>query len=129
MAQPPGPPEEPTAPEARGSDLDPTGRLDATTQTDQAHGPHPLDPIVARRRQIGRWAERGQRLGYSLYGLALLLFLVAMVTDLPRVLVGSVVVAMMVGSVVLAPSIVAGYGVRAADREDRERAATSGDRR
>jgi hypothetical protein len=85
------------------------------------------DPVVVRRRRIGRWAEAGQRLGYSLYGLAVVLFVIAMITDLPRGLVGGVVVAMALGSVVLAPSIIAGYGVRAADREDRERARSTRD--
>jgi hypothetical protein len=39
--------------------------------------------------------------------------------------VTSIIVTMVLGSLVLAPAIVVGYGVRAADREDRERAATS----
>lgn len=85
--------------------------------------PKPDDPVVARRRQIARWAELGQRGGYLLYGLAVVLFAAAMVTDLPRGLVAAIVVAMVLGSLLLAPSIVVGYGVRAADRDDRERAA------
>jgi len=51
------------------------------------------------------------------------LFVVAMATGLPGALVGGVVAALVLGSVVLAPAIVVGYGVRAADREDRERSA------
>jgi hypothetical protein len=78
------------------------------------------DPVLARRRRIARWAEVGQRAGYLLYGVALVLFVAAMVLDLPGALVVGVIVAMAVGSVLLAPAIVVGYGVRAADREDRE---------
>lgn len=78
----------------------------------------PDDPIVARRRLIGRWAGLGQRVGYLLFGCAVVLFLVAMATNLPRGLVTAVVVCLAVGSALLAPSIVVGYGVRAAERED-----------
>lgn len=84
------------------------------------------DPVLATRRRIARWAELGQRLGYLLFGVAIVLFFVALFTDLPRALVTAIVVAMVVGSLVLAPAIVASYGVRAADREDRERASGIG---
>jgi hypothetical protein len=80
----------------------------------------PTDLVVLRRRRIGRWAKRGQRLGYLLFGLAVVLFFVAAATDLHPALVTGTVAALVLGSVVLAPSIVVGYGVRAADREERE---------
>src|SRR6266536_679707 len=80
-----------------------------------------VDPVLVRRAQWARFAELGQRLGYGLYALAIVLFVVAAVTDLPSVIVDSILVALLLGSVVLAPAIVVGYGVKAADREDRER--------
>jgi hypothetical protein len=80
-----------------------------------------VDPVLVRRRQWARFAELGQRTGYGLFGLAVVLFVIAAVTDLPSVIVDSIVVALLVGSAVLAPAIVVGYGVKAADREDRER--------
>lgn len=86
------------------------------------------DPVLARRRRLARWAETGQRLGYLLYGVAIVLFVVAVATDLPGALVTAVIAALALGSVVLAPAIVVSYGVRAADREDREQHAGS-DRR
>jgi uncharacterized membrane protein len=86
------------------------------------------DPVVARRRRIGRWADVGQRVGYLLFGVAVVLFVVATITDLPRAIVSAIIVTMALGSVVLAPSIVVGFGVRAADRDDRERAAAMGQR-
>jgi hypothetical protein len=82
----------------------------------------PTDPVLVRRRQIARWADLGQRAGYGLFGLAIVLFLVALATDLPGAIVTSIIITMVLGSLVLAPAIVVGYGVRAADREDRERA-------
>jgi hypothetical protein len=83
--------------------------------------PDAADPVLVRRRQWARFAELGQRAGYGLYALALGLFFLAMAMDLPKGVVDVVVVALVLGSVVLAPAIVVGYGVKAADREDRER--------
>ena len=83
-----------------------------------------VDPVLERRRRYARWAELGQRTGYGLYGLALLLFVVAVATDLPKGIIDVIVVALVLGSVLLAPAIVVGYGVKAADREDRERGVT-----
>lgn len=79
------------------------------------------DQVIVRRRQAARWAAVGKRLGYLLWALAVVLFVVAMATDLPRVLVTAIVASMAIGSLLLAPAIVVGYGVKAADREDRER--------
>jgi hypothetical protein len=81
------------------------------------------DPVLVKRRQMARFADLGQRTGYGLFGVAIVLFLVAMVTDLPGAIVAAIIITMVLGSLVLAPAIVVGYGVRAADREDRERAA------
>ena len=83
----------------------------------------PTDPVLVRRRQIARWADTGQRLGYLLFGLAMVLFVVAATTGLPGAIVTAIILTMVLGSLVLAPAIVVGYGVRAADRDDRERAA------
>lgn len=78
------------------------------------------DPIILRRRRIQRLAEIGQRVGYALYGLAIVVFFVGFVSGLADVHVTIIVAAMVVGSAFLAPAIVAGYAVKAADREDRE---------
>lgn len=90
-----------------------------------APSPAYVDPVLVRRRQWARFAELGQRVGYGLYGLSLVLFFVALLTDLPGAIVQSIVVAMVLGSAVLAPAIVVGYGVKAANREDRERGSTT----
>lgn len=77
------------------------------------------DPVRARRRALGRLAKNGKRLGYGLFGLAIAAFFVALLRDFPEALVTLVVASLAVGSLVLAPAIVVGYGVRAAEREDR----------
>jgi hypothetical protein len=78
------------------------------------------DPVLARRRQVGRWVSVGQRVGYGLLGLFCVLVAIGFKTGFPPVLTTAAIVAIAVGSAVLAPAIVLGYAVKAADREDRE---------
>lgn len=70
---------------------------------------------------MARGAELAQRLGYALFGLAIVLFVVGFAVGLTPAVVGAIIVAMGLGSALLAPAIVIGYAVKAADREDRER--------
>jgi hypothetical protein len=78
------------------------------------------DPVLVRRARIARLVRAGQRAGYGLFGLAVIGFVVGFVTDFPRALVNGVLLCLLLGSLVLAPSIVLGYAVKAADRADRE---------
>ena len=79
------------------------------------------DPVLARRARIARLTAAGQRLGYALYGLAIVAFVVGAIRGFSSGPVTVVVAALLLGSIVLAPAIVFGYAVRAAEREDRER--------
>jgi sugar phosphate permease len=79
-----------------------------------------VDPVRERRQWVARLASVGQRVGFALFALALVVFGVALATDLPGALVAAVVACLIVGSAVLAPAIVLGYAARAAEREDRE---------
>jgi hypothetical protein len=81
----------------------------------------PHDPTLARRARIARLTELGQRLGYGLFGVAIVAFIAGAVTGFTAVEVVIVIGALAVGSAVLAPAIVFGYAVKAAEREDRER--------
>jgi predicted membrane protein len=78
------------------------------------------DPVLRRRAQIARLADLGQKVGYGRFGVAVVAFVVAAVVGFSPAWVTVVVVAMVVGSVVLAPAIVLGFAAKAADREDRE---------
>ena len=69
---------------------------------------------------MARWAAAGRRLGYSLYVLSLGVFVVGLVFRFNDVLASVAAAALVAGSVVLAPAIIVGYGVRAADRADRD---------
>jgi hypothetical protein len=87
----------------------------------RAERPDPSgDPILEKRARIARWVDLGQRLGYGLFGLAVVVFLVGFVVGLEPWVVTLIVACMVVGSIVLAPAIVFGHAVRAADRADRD---------
>lgn len=77
------------------------------------------DPVLARRERIRKLTELGQRIGYSCFALAVVLFVIAFIAQFPSWMVTVIIAAMVVGSLVLAPSIVFAYGVKAADAEDR----------
>ncbi len=81
----------------------------------------PPDPVRARRARIARFVEVGQRVGYALFGLAIVGFVVGFAVGFDGAFVAVVVTCLVVGSLVLAPAIVLGYAVKAAEREDRER--------
>lgn len=77
------------------------------------------DPVLERRERIRRWSDLGKRIGYSCFAAAVVLFVVAFIAQFPSWLVTMIVAAMVLGSIVLPPAIVFGYGVKAADAEDR----------
>ena len=78
------------------------------------------DPVSAQRARMAKLAKAGKRLGYSLFGLAIVAFVAGAATRFTPPLVTVVVACLGVGSVFLAPAIIVGYGVRAADRADRQ---------
>ncbi|MCP5027212.1 MAG: hypothetical protein GY929_13105 [Actinomycetia bacterium] len=78
------------------------------------------DPVLARRAQIAGWVRLGKRIGYSLWGIAIVAYAVGLVDRYRPGLVTVIVTCLIVGSVFLLPAIILGYAVRAADREDRE---------
>ncbi len=78
------------------------------------------DPVLDRRARVAALARAGQRGGYLLYGVALVVFFYGLVFGFSSAVAAVVVVAVLAGSALLAPAIIAGYGVRAADRADRD---------
>ena len=61
------------------------------------------------------------RVGYLCFGIAILTFVIGFIVSFNGAVSAIVVAAMIVGSVLLAPAIVLGYAVKAAERDDRER--------
>ncbi len=77
------------------------------------------DPVLARRARIAGLVVLGKRIGYGLYLAAIVLFAVGLVGRYTSTITTTIVTCLVVGSIVLAPAIVFGYGVKAAEREDR----------
>jgi ABC-type transport system involved in cytochrome bd biosynthesis fused ATPase/permease subunit len=77
------------------------------------------DPILARRALIARLAELGQRVGYLFIAVAVVAFLVGFATGFPAATIGLTIAGLAGATVLLVPAIIAGYAVRAAEREDR----------
>ncbi len=82
-----------------------------------------VDPVLAKRARIAGQVKIGKRVGYGLYAYAIAAFVVAAITRFTEPLVTSIVVALAIGSILLIPAIVFGYGVKAAEREERHAAA------
>ena len=78
------------------------------------------DPVRRRREQVRRWTTAASRLGYALLAVAVVAFFVALATGFTSTMATIVVGTLIAGSVLLVPSIVLGYAIKAADRADRD---------
>lgn len=78
------------------------------------------DPILVKRARISRLVSNAIRVGAGLYLIATVLFVVALLTNFSDFLASSITVALLLGSVILAPAMVFHYAVKAANRADRE---------
>jgi len=81
----------------------------------------PPDPVAERRARIARWVALGKRVGYALLLASVVLFVIGALAGFPSALTTATVVTLIGACVVLPVPIVLGYGIRAAEREDRER--------
>ena len=79
------------------------------------------DPIRARRQQVARWSLLANRIGYVFVAVAVAVFIIGFALGFTPAVVTIVVTTLLVGSALLLPSIILGYAVKAAEREDRER--------
>lgn len=77
------------------------------------------DPVMVRRRRIAAFVKIGKRVGYTALLVAIVVFFVGLATNFPSWTVDVIVVALVVSIVVLPAPIVFGYGIRAAEREER----------
>ena len=78
------------------------------------------DPIRVRRAKLAKWTLLANRVGYLVLALAVALFVLAFVFDFTATMATLIVVSLVVSFALLAPSIVLGYAVKAADRADAE---------
>lgn len=77
------------------------------------------DPVLERRRRIAGLVQLGKRVGWGCFGLAMVLFFTGLVVGYTAAVTTVIVAALLLGSATLAPAIVFGYAVRAAEREER----------
>jgi hypothetical protein len=80
-----------------------------------------VDPVRDRRARIATWTGHAKRVGYLAFLTALVVFMIALASGFSSTLATVVIVSLVVGCVVLAPAIIMGYAVKAAERDDRER--------
>ncbi|MDA3031467.1 MAG: hypothetical protein O3B90_03965 [Actinomycetota bacterium] len=79
------------------------------------------DPVRIKRAKIAKWTLIANRVGYLFVALAMALFFMAFAFGFTSVMATLVIISLVIGCVLLAPSIILGYAVKAADRDDRER--------
>jgi hypothetical protein len=80
------------------------------------------DPVLVRRARAARLVKLGQRVGYGFLLLAIVAFAVAATTDFPGYAVTTSIVGLVGACVILPVPIVVGYGVRAAERDEKRAA-------
>lgn len=78
------------------------------------------DSVRSRRQTISRINDATNRLGYLLWAVAMVCFVAAFVIGFKGILVNMVTACIIAGSILLAPSIIIGYAVKAAERDDLE---------
>lgn len=77
------------------------------------------DPILIRRARIAFWVRLGKQIGYGALAVAIVGFVIGAATDFPGVVVTICLVGLITAIVVLPAPIVFGYGIKAAEREER----------
>lgn len=79
------------------------------------------DPVRARREKVAKYTLLANRIGYLFFALAIATFIIGYAVSFNGVVLTVVIGSLIVGSALLAPAIVLGYAVKAAERDDRER--------
>jgi hypothetical protein len=80
-----------------------------------------LDPVRVRRAKIAHWTLLANRVGYLFFALAIVCFVLALALGFTNAMATIIIASLVIGSILLAPAIVLGYAVKAAERDDRER--------
>ncbi len=80
----------------------------------------PIDPVRVQRAKVADLVSKGIRLGSALYVFASVVFFASFMTGFKQPAVIVIIVTMVLGSMLLAPALVFKYGVKAADRADRD---------
>lgn len=99
--------------------IDPTSQpIAAPSGAEPPQAAPSADPVRARRAAIAKWNRLATRVGYALFLVAIVMFFFALATDFSSGKVRVITISMLVGSALLAPAIVVGYAVKAAEKDD-----------
>lgn len=79
------------------------------------------DPVRAKRRKIAKYSLIANRIGYLLWAVAMATFVLGFAFGFTTVVSTVTITCLVVGMFLLAPTIILGYAVKAAERDDRER--------
>lgn len=79
------------------------------------------DPIRQRRTVIAIWTARANRAGYGAFGVSIAAVAYGLMQDFTPVVGRVATGGLIVGSILLAPAIVLGYAIKAAEKDDRAR--------
>ena len=77
-----------------------------------------VDPVRQRREQVARLAATARKAGWAFFALACVAFIAGLVIGLSGLFVVVVVGSLALGSALLLPAIIIGFGVTAAERDD-----------
>jgi hypothetical protein len=78
------------------------------------------ESLAMRRERASLIANTGRRIGYSIFFLSLIIFVIGFTVEFNNLVAKTLTVLLIVGSIVLAPSILLHYAVRGAEREEKE---------
>ena len=81
------------------------------------------DPVILRRNRIDHYNKIASRSGYGMWGVSVVTFFAGLWSSLTEAMHFVSGATLIIGSIILAPSIVVKYGIRAARREDAAAAA------
>ena len=78
-----------------------------------------IDPVRQRREQVARLASAARKAGWTFFAIACVAFIAGLLIGLTGLVVFIVMASLAIGSGLLLPAIIVGFGVSAAEREDR----------
>ena len=80
-----------------------------------------VDAVRAKRQLVAKYTLLANRVGYLFFAVAIATFVIGFAISFNGAVSAIVIGSVIAGSVLLAPAIVLGYAVKAAERDDRER--------
>ncbi len=79
------------------------------------------DPVRVKRRQIAKYSLIANRIGYLLWAVAIATFVLGFAFGFTTTVSAVTIACLVAGMVLLLPTIIIGYAVKAAERDDRQR--------